>query len=351
MGTRIKCELEYIASPHLTQLYDGFAKLEKAGKVKLIVKPSVSGNQFKPLLKVVVNQKYKLVYDALDGLNWIEGTTSDNLKYFNENTRADFYFKRSFNQQIIDNAPKGCVVFPLGLNYQISPEKDYSIHFKDKLKAFLYGNILTEKFYKKYKFKSEDFEHAPVPEKETRILFLTRLWNPADSKSKKTASEREIINQNRIDFIKSCKKEFGNRFTGGLTHDQFTVKYAKELILPQSFTKKENFLKAVKSHNICVASTGLHQSIGWKFGEYVAASRAIVSEPLHYVLPGEFVENKNYLTFDNTAQLLEKINDLLDNHSKMKEMMEQNANYYKHYVRPDVLVWNTLLKVIESGKD
>lgn len=38
----------------------------------------------------------------------------------------------------------------------------------------------------------------------------------------------------------------------------------------------------VKESDICITTTGLHRSIGWKFAEYIAASKAIVTEKLNY---------------------------------------------------------------------
>ncbi len=97
-----------------------------------------------------------------------------------------------------------------------------------------------------------------------------------------------------------------------------------------------------------MATTGLHNSIGWKFGEYVAASRAILSEPLIYGLPGNFEHGKNYLPFNNEDELLHKTYSLLKNKDELLDMMNSNFHYYNNFLRPDKLVLNTLLKIYQN---
>ncbi len=342
-----KCEFDYVPSPHLSQIYDGFEKLRKIGIVETIIKRT-STHQNKPLLNVLVNNRYKFVYDTLDGLNWISGSIEDNLKYYRENIRADFYFKRSCNKQIRDNAPLNCMVYPLGMNFSFQPEGKYPKMFYDSFVHLSRHNLIFEKFYKKTTFYYKDFEYYPIPSKKNKILFLTRLWDPDEVKSNHLKEERKFINKTRIDCIKSCQKEFGNNFIGGLQHDSYLNIESKDLKMPFSITKKESFLNVIKESNICIATTGLHNSIGWKFGEYVAASRAILSEPLEYEIPGDFEENKNYFVFKKENELMNKVHFLLKNRDVIFDMMNNNYNYYNNFLRSDKLVLNTLLKIHEN---
>jgi len=346
MRKQFECEVNFFPSPHLSQIYNGFTKLEKAGIVRVKVK-HVSGEQTKPILKVLVNNKYNVIYDTLDGLNWIKGSVEDNLNYFRNNINADFYFKRSFNQYVIDYAPENCRVFPLGLNYTMKDDGKFSGNLKTNLKDILRNNFFISKYYNKSSFYSGDFEYYPIPLRDSKILFIARLWNPDEVSLDHLKVEREHINKIRIESIRACRKEFGDSFIGGLQHDNFSMKHAKDLLLPFSLTNKENFLKTIKHCNICIATTGLHDSIGWKFGEYVAASRAIVSEPLKYQLPGFFSEGKNYLEFRNNSDLINSILVLQKDKDKMFSMMNSNFHYYNNYLQPDKLILNTILKVYQ----
>jgi hypothetical protein len=102
----------------------------------------------------------------------------------------------------------------------------------------------------------------------------------------------------------------------------------------------------VKRCDICVASTGLHGSIGWKMGEYVAASRAIVTEIMRYEVPGDYTEGRHFLSFDTPAQCLAHIDSLVDDETRRREMMRANHDYYQEWLRPDKLVAHALSQFI-----
>ena len=63
----------------------------------------------------------------------------------------------------------------------------------------------------------------------------------------------------------------------------------------------------VKESDICITTTGLHRSIGWKFAEYIAASKAIVTEKLNYSPGTELKANTNFLEFDTSEELINQV--------------------------------------------
>lgn len=330
------CEIEFHPLLHLNQIYDGFWKLKQKGIIDLVSKRVQLKNE-KPVIKVIVDHKYTLIYDTLDGLNWIDGTTEENLNYFKSNSNCDLYFKRSFDSKIESYLEKG-IIHPLGLNFSFHPEGNFPFTMGERLKFILKNNI------KKNSFKLHAFEHPPIVNQDNRILFLCGLWNPDDVESSQLRIQRQKINEDRIAFVRACKSEFGKRFTGGIQLSDHAQKMAKDILVPFEITNKRNFMASIKSHNICIATTGLHNSTGFKFAEYIAASRAVITEPLHYQLPGDFHNGKNYLSFENSSELISNIHSLLDDKNKMQSMMLENYRYYNNYVDSEKLILNTLLK-------
>lgn len=345
MKPNITCVIEYFPSAHLSQIYDGFEQLRRSGVVDVKLK-RYAGDSDKPLLTVIVNDTYKVIYDTLDGLNWIDGTVTENLHYFKNEIKADFYFKRSYNAQVREFAPENCRTYPLGLNYYFTPSGAYPLSFLEQCKDLLKNNFFFERYFGKTSFPHEAFEYYPLPNRETKILFLARLWDPHAVTLDHLREERENINRDRMRCITACRNEFGTQFTGGLAEDKYSRVHAKDLTVSRSLTKREKFLSAIRQHDICIATTGLHGSIGWKFGEFVAASRGIVTEPLQYDLPGNFLEDTHYLTFTNEDDLITKIQLLLRNKDKLRGMMINNYHYYRNNVSPETLVLNTLLTVL-----
>jgi hypothetical protein len=237
----------------------------------------------------------------------------------------------------------------LGLNYPIPTKGFNSSSIKETIKNYL-GDIkfISDTFGIVRNPLSRDFEFYPSPNKTNNILFIARLWNPEDAGLDHLKCEREKLNELRISCIKACEKEFGEYFIGGLQKDNFSMKYYPDLTMPPRLTKRKIFLDTIKQSNICISTTGLHNSIGWKFGEYVAASRAIITEPLHFEIPGNFEKNKNYLAFTNNNELISNIYLLMNNKDALVDMMANNYRYYNNFVRPDNLILNTLLTVYKD---
>jgi hypothetical protein len=352
MNKLFECELEYFPNTHLMQIYTGFFELEKLGIIDLKIKRIKHTSSSLPIVNVVVNKKYKLAYDTMDGLGWVMGDEKTNLEHFQKTFNTDFYFKRSYDPRMQEYKPGNCEVYPLGLNYNVQPDKNmffYTATIRDKIKYFAKTNKFFKNLSNKPFFYAKDFEYYPVKSSQNRILFLTRLWSPEEAKSEGSREFRAQINATRINCIEVCKKKYGDLFTGGLFMESYAKKNYPALAMPSSLTNKASFLQSVKEHTICVTTTGLHKSIGWKLAEYVAASRVVVTEPLHFSLPGNFNRDSNYFEFEDAEQLLSQIELLLSNPGLMLETMKNNYYYYNNFVKPERLILNTLLTVFNKS--
>ncbi len=349
MKPLFKCELKYFPHTHLMQIYTGFQQLKAAGLVHLSIKKA-DKIPVKPLLEVRVDDRIDIVYDTMDGYNWISGSIEDNLEFFKNNISAHFYFKRSYNREIRKFAPQNCRVYPLGINYHIMPEGRDFKSVREIIREIIKNNSIAAKIFDFIgPFYSRDFECPPFIPQHAGILFLTRLWDPEDEPLDYLKEERRNINRKRIEFVKACRKEFGDIFRGGIRADEFSLRRSGELVMPYRLTNKNAFLDSIKKSAVCIATTGLHGSINWKFGEYVAASRAVISEPLLYQVPGRFERGVNYLEFRKADELVDKISGLRSDREKLFEIMCNNFYYYHTHLRPDMLVLNTLLKIHSSS--
>ncbi len=102
--------------------------------------------------------------------------------------------------------------------------------------------------------------------------------------------------------------------------------------------------------DICIGTMGLHESIGWKTGEYVAAAKAIVNERFHYQVTGDFAEGVNYLPFETAQECIAAVQQLVEDPRKLYEMKRANEAYYRRWLKPEVLVKNTLDLVAKSAE-
>lgn len=351
MGSnKFKCHLICSStSDHLEQIYAGFNMLMEEGRIKLIISKDdlfYPGYKTAPYLKAVINDSIKVVYDTFDG-------DSINDKFLDW---SRFYFKRSYLKGQHDKKVK-----PLGLYYSVYPPKDYlqikklfwnlrhGIN-KDYLLPFLRSTTLFTKISSasigKYTSRVDKFEDFPEIKSDVGVIFSARLWDP---KNRSDDSDRTEMNLLRAQTIRLLKKTFGAQFYGGVYPNSYSIKNFPDIVLSEKQISKQQYLRELKKASICVTSRGLHGSNGGKLAEYVAGAKAIVSEPLRYEVPGDFAPEKNYLEFSTPEECVDKVQILIDKPEFRYSMMKSNYSYYHAYLRPDILVWNTIqLALLES---
>lgn len=322
--------------PHVTQILCGFNALKKSKKYQIKIRNLLSSNEyFKYAEMSVVRVIYRgkiIIYDLLDGYLGIERMTA----LLND---CDFYFKRSFldekNAEFTDDLRKK--IFPLGFNYHLTYK---GCPLNDSLPKLMAKTLLRKESMNS--FTKNRFEgKAEFTDKKPKILFLTRLWDPSEC-SEIHREERIKINSDRIAIIKALKERYGENAIVGINDTPFSRSIAPELIMDGSFTKRRNYLKLLHKSDICIASTGLHGSIGWKTAEYIAAAKAIVSEPFVYAVTGNFKEGKNYLSYTDPDSCLKAVDKLFNDPEFIYEIKKNNEEYYRSYLSPEMLVENTL---------
>ncbi|WP_368657376.1 glycosyltransferase [Metabacillus halosaccharovorans] len=361
--SQINCQLRLGEVPlHLYQVITGFKMLEKQGVVKLDIEIIKNHEERTPynILEVIINNDIKIYYDVNDGY--------DNLLKENQNyqgfmnsllEKCDFYFKRSFSSLYNKRLKQQEKIFPLGLNYMVTTQGNKA-HMplphdpsKEKMKKLIRLFPLSEFYNGNYNVNY--FEDSPRLSETPKILFMARLWDvkgdfPGQI-SKEKMEERRYINSVRAMCIRLCKQEFGDQFFGGVNATPYALENYKDLVIAdKNITNRKNYLKRLKDSHICIATMGLHESIGWKFAEYIAASKAIVTEELRYEVPGNFKEGRNYLTFFNPDHCIDQINRIIGDKDYMYNMMVNNFEYYHQYVRPDRLILNSILTVLNAER-
>ena len=328
--------------PHVSQILTGFCMLEKLGKLQYTFNGNISSSNVNGAFVKVDYKGKKIVYDVSDGYQ-DEDSMSRLLDL------CDFYFKRSFSRK--RNEAFGIEVarkmYPLGLNYHVSCpghplDKPY---WKEKIKRLLgiehnmYSNTYfsVRRFEEILKYKRQGF----------RVLFATRLWEPDRSLPERLNEERRHINEMRINIIRALKDMVDIDFIGGVSDNPFSRQTVPELIIPEAMTNRKGYIQLLHTADIGIGTMGLHESIGWKTGEYVAAAKAIVNETFHYQIPGSFMKDKNYIEFADAEECIEGVRCLAADPDRLYEMKIANHIYYNKYLRPDLMILNTL-QIVEG---
>lgn len=327
--------LQYFSKAHHgSQVVTGFYLFCKLYNIPLHIENHINDKRFPKFqgVYIIVEHEGKvLVYDMNDGYQHVE-----EMRWLLN--KCDFYFKRSYSEQYnISYLASNTKVHPYGFNYFVTFHKNPldGVYLKELVKRILRKNRNTI-------FTPEAFEESPTWTDKPQILFSVRLWSHDNSLPAKLNEERSAINKKRIAIVKSLKQAYKECFWGGLYDNPTARQMAPDLIIPTSQTSKDQYLKILHKCDICIASMGLHESIGGKMGEYVAAAKGIVSETLHYSVAGNFIEGNNYLSFETSDECLMQVETLYNNPDLLYAMKQANANYYQQYLKPEILIGNTL---------
>lgn len=334
--------INYNHHQQLSIFYVGLELLRRQRKIDFEIAFHQDKSNKRPVLFGEINSK-SFCIDCLDGYNWVDGSTTDNISYFKSNISADFVFKRNFKSDLIAVNANSTII-PFGFNYPIG--LNVPIHFTS-IKNFLSNPYWTIRYWRLLSgyFDYRTFECSPEIPKELNVLFQVRLWDPYDTKDSVKSEQRNQMNLFRISCVRSLRKCFPSHAVAGVEDSEYARAICPDLIISKSKTSRTNYFNLIRESAIGVTSNGLHHSTGWKIGEYIAASRAIVCERPYFLFPPHFLEGQNYLGFSTPEELEIQVDTLLSQPSYLSSMMKENQYYYQEYQRPDRLVWHILKRM------
>lgn len=78
------------------------------------------------------------------------------------------------------------------------------------------------------------------------------------------------------------------------------------------------------------------------------ASKAIITQAPYYDVQPYLFENKNFITYNDINECVEKTVGLYTGHAAILSMMATNQQYYQNHLRPDMLLQDTLDVVFDK---
>ncbi len=353
---------------YFSEFYAGLYELRAAGLVEFrfghrALHAARAINSFPPLrLEIEQLGHHKQLKICFDPSDWHDIASMDDLR------EVDVYFKRSYHEPYISQLSESLrrKVLPMGLHYGCRSRKEPVLgRVKQVFAHHLIGHNGTQNCLRtllrmvghptkvlltRYGLvKSglgwppliEDFEVSPDVPAEPRVFYRTRVYSPQEAKDAFRSGQLEAINEMRANTVRVLRRHFGNRFTGGLRRTSFVEATYPDCVYPYELGLRGH-LELAKKCLVNVTTDGLHHSLSWKFPEYMAASRCIVSEPVKYRIPVALEERKHYLPISTSEECVWACQELLDNTELANRMREDNFRYYQNHVRPDRLMLRSL---------
>ncbi|MGN0634732.1 MAG: glycosyltransferase [Acutalibacteraceae bacterium] len=335
---------------HLYPILAGFASLRRKGAMQVRwerLHPSDADVLPYNMLEVVGEDGKRLIFDMNDGYENLLQEKADMVPFYNGLLdRCDLFFKRSFDGQrnALLCAPEKMRRTPP--NFLVTLPHNPA-HFpvpcdpnREKIKKLI-RMLPGSQYYNGHILEKNIFDTPRLSEKP-RILFMARLWDPAgDFPGQLTPAmqqERYAINESRASCIRLLRDAFGENFCGGVAPSAFSQKeYADVVLENEGLSHKNAYLAFMKQFDIHIATMGLHGSTGWKFAEYLAASKAVVCEPLCYESAGGLADGTHYLSFADGDACVRQVQTLMDGDRRLA-MMQANHAYAEQYMRCEAFV-------------
>lgn len=264
---------------------------------------------------------------------------ADNSRIYNKiYEESDFYVKRMLLKTDYNSREK---LIPYGLYYPVYFRNSYLKYLflqnKDLAKYSIKYWAWASKFLKiKDSIAVNEISKLESePSHYDKIIFRARLWNPNNNKENWKKKERKVLNAERIAINRIFTEQFENSFKGGILKDNYSEKICPDILLPEKHYHRKVYLEELRHASIGIANQGLEDSIGAKFGEYIANSLAIITSPIDkFKLHGNFEENVHYLTYHSSEECLQLTKRLFENKPLRKSMQFANLEYYRNYLHP-----------------
>ncbi len=262
---------------------------------------------------------------------------------------CDICFKRSYQNQYINELPKEYrqKIRPYGLNYACSFPSGIRNLVSMSRRGFRDAAWLLRREMKRIGLfrrlpRIERFELPPYRSFTGKVLFLTRTWSPESTRMDRGALEK--LNNFRANIIRLLRSTFGEKAVVGFADTLYARRNYPDCITNLDTTRR-NYIRIMRECDVAVTSIGLHTSTGWKLPEYLAASKAVVTEPLQNSLPTPLVQGENMLTYSTPEECVDAVSMLLEDKEMSSKFRHNNYLYYRNEVEPSAHVYKRLIEV------
>ncbi len=352
----------YPHSEHVSQIYAGFYALRESGS--LTVRQAFDPAELRRRLAGTAID-CKSFDDSLHGL--LVGIDGAGLVFFDVRDGGSYrreildevavYAKRSFHRGA--PGPNASRAVPLGVNYPVYLDRATGLELvkalrqldnsKRSVKRFCYSLArLVPSLGRALDLPIVGSLAAP-PDRPAppRAVFLARTWDPAELPGMPRPDIDEL-NDMRAACIRLLRKRFGERFFGGLARSAHALANHPDCVVDaDTSTRRRDYLQRLRGYSICVATTGLSDSTGWKFAEYLAFGKAIVCEPMKFELPGPIAAGRNFLEFTTPEACAARVGELFEGDAARERMMADNAAYFAEFGAPGAVVARTLYAALK----
>jgi len=325
----------------MSGILSGIATLEKRKRISLSFEfMSTSANDPEPLMEMVVTHRRtgevrNVVIDCYDRADRVCASA---LQF------SDVYFKRALGPETRGAACPSYAqrIAPAGLSiacYSRAAWRHVCItilaSWSNESKRT--RSALAELLHRAYEgarlWLTFPLPHGPVlrdtDTKQMNIVFQPRLWPTTPG----SGDQFDVANLDRIATARALRKAFPHEQAIGLVHSDTAAALAPELQLPEHVRTGKYHAQLRQSH-IAVSCVGLSGSVGFKFGESLAAGTAVINPPITHEFLSPIVEGTHYLAYRSPEECVDVCRRLMSDQALVARMGEVNRRYFLDWIDP-----------------
>lgn len=225
-------------------------------------------------------------------------------------------------------------------NYYCSRHK-YPSLIKPSFIEFMHGYL-----YSLYRRNKIDVYEKACNDESDYVFTMNTLWYDKITDT--------TTNTLRGFFAMYCKKVVKS-FEGGFYYinhksviDQFP-EYTKNLekyrdIITFERVSLNQYIKKTRQSTFVFSTPSVNGCHGWKFGEYLAMGKAIISTTIMHEMPGSFETGKHFIMANSEKEIMEAVDLLLYNKELRHELKKNATKYYKENIAPEAVVKKIILR-------
>lgn len=319
---------------HFSMMYSGLSLLRDRAAIELSFRQArlaeekqLCSDSLTAILEVRPNRDAPLSRIAIDLRDRSDVFAKTALEH------CDLYFKRSLYTPDLGPLDRGHAskVRPFGLNFACRTRSATRLMYRSLAPILMRRGWTGLRELRHFLALPHigEFERSREESLEPTIVFQTRVWEDHEAAN----GEAETINENRVALIRALRKEFRDRYRGGLIPTRLALRrYPDEI---SKFPARRRLYTTMSRKNLIgIYTQGLFQSTAFKLPEYLAASQCIVAEEPRNVLPVPIVAGKHYMPFRSAEECVELCAQLLQDRDRADAMRRANRQYYASEVAP-----------------
>lgn len=260
--------------------------------------------------------------------------------------KVDLYAKVNVNEANLQRSKK---IFPIGPSFGVRYfsvyeyyKLSFALFFKSGIVNPYFGVYhklsLKRPFFKAYTCKHNELNKFQVP----KVFYLNYPW--------KRHVALTQLRQKIIKLLMDLDKCGLIKFEGGFSKRKIGYhKGLKKYSAKRLYTTKQYLRKVEESHFV-INTPAVHGCFGWKFAEYLALGKIILTTRYDRILPDTNIEDLALIVEDNISEIEKSIVRILENKLYVYDLFSKNAlNYFNSHLQPIKVIERIHNKLFESN--